>query len=334
MLFEDPENPDILFPMTPTNPSPFNAEQADLLRRTITKNLTDDEHALFMHTCERSGLDPFARHLYPVKREEWNHETRRKEPHYAAEATIDGLRLTAERTGRYGGQLGPEWCGKDGVWRDIWTADEPPTGARVGIIRTDFQQPVWGKALYSEFVQTYRDGQPTPFWEKMAANQLAKCAEALGFRKAFPREFSGIYTRDEMQQAETLEAAKASQGVTTSAAASNSDSPAPPPRVAGNSDHGAGVVRATDVRSVPVPLRAFVNKGTGDRKNVAAAFEFLKKELEFAGGGPGAILFDRITLALPRTFRSKEECAAATVNCWLDLWEQVEKARKSREVTA
>jgi len=332
VLFQDSQHPDILFPMTPTNPSPFNAEQAELLRRTITKNLSDDEHALFMHTCERSGLDPFARHLYPVKREQWNSDTRRKEWIYAAEATIDGLRLTAERTGKYGGQLGPEWCGKDGAWRDIWTADEPPTGARVGIIRLDFKEPVWGKALYAEFVQTYSNGEPTPFWDKMAANQLAKCAEALGFRKAFPREFSGIYTRDEMQQAESLEAAKASQGVTNSSAvASHSDSPAPPPRASGDSEHGAGPVSA---RSVPVPLRVFVNKGTGDRKNVAAAFEFLRKELEFAAGGPGAILFDRLTLALPRTFKTRDECAHATVNCWLDLWEQVEIARKSREVTA
>lgn len=332
MLFEDNENSGILFPMTPTNPSPLNSDQAALLRRTITRNLSEDEHALFVQTCERSGLDPFARHIYPIKRDQWNQETRRKESTYAAEATIDGLRLTAERTGKYGGQLGPEWCGKDGIWRDIWTEDTPPVGARVGIIRTDFQQPVWGKALFSEFVQTYRDGQPTPFWEKMAANQLAKCAEALGFRKAFPREFSGIYTHDEMQQAEVLEAAKASPGglSPTEPAASNSDSPTPPPS-AGNSDHG--VVERDSRRSVPIPLRQFVNKGTGDRKNVAAAFEFLKRELEFAGG-PGAIVFDRITLALPRTFQTKEACNSATVNCWLDLWEQVEIARKAREVAA
>jgi len=319
--------------MTPTNPSPLSQDQAALLRRTITKNLTDDEHLLFVQTCERSGLDPFARHIYPVKREQWNHDTRRKESTYAAEATIDGLRLTAERTQKYGGQLGPEWCGKDGGWRDIWTEDAPPVGARVGIIRTDFQQPVWGKALFSEFVQTYKDGQPTPFWEKMAANQLAKCAEALGFRKAFPREFSGIYTRDEMQQAESLEAAKASPAgpsIPAEAAASNSGSPTFPPSVAGDPDHGAGV----GTRSVPVQLRQFVNRGTGDRKNVAACFEFLKRELEFAAGGPGAIIFDRITLALPRTFKTKEECHAVTVEGWLDLWEQVEIARKAREVAA
>lgn len=162
MLFKDPENSGILFSMTPHTPSPLTPDQDSLLRRTITKNLSDDEHALFVQTCERSGLDPFARHIYPIKRQQWNHDSRRMEPTYAAEATIDGLRLTAERTQRYGGQLGPDWCGKDGVWKDIWTSDEPPCGARVGIIRSDFDQPVWGKALYSEFVQL-QNGEPTPF---------------------------------------------------------------------------------------------------------------------------------------------------------------------------
>lgn len=275
-----------------------------------------------MHTCERSGLDPFARHLYPVKREQWNPDTRRKEVSYAAEATIDGLRLTAERTQKYGGQIGPEWCGKDGVWRDIWTDSTPPVGARVGIIRTDFKEPVWGKALYSEFVQTYSNGEPTQCWDKMAANQLAKCAEALGFRKAFPREFSGIYTRDEMQQADVI----AIDRPKTSDSAVSSD----PVR---DSEH-AGVRGSASARPVPFQLQVFVQAGTGDRKNVAAAFEFLKRELEFASGGTGAILFDRITLALPRTFPTKEACNAATVGCWLDLWEQVEIARKAREVAA
>ena len=168
-----------------TNSPKARSTDAALLRRTITQNLSEDEHALFVLAAERSGLDPFARQIYFM----------RDGGKFTIQATIDGLRISAERTGKYSGQLGPEWCGTDGVWRDIWTEKAPPVAARVGILRTDFAEPVWGKALYSEFRPSNDD-----FWLKMPASQLAKCAEALGFRKAFPREFSGIYTPDEMAQ--------------------------------------------------------------------------------------------------------------------------------------
>jgi phage recombination protein Bet len=156
---------------------------SSLLRRTITAQLSDDEYALFLAACERSGLDPFARQIYAMRRGN----------RLVIEATIDGLRLSAERTGKYSGQLGPEWCGPDGVWRDIWTSEQFPTAARVGIKRSDFTEPLWGKALYSEYVQE------TEFWRDMPTLMVAKVAEALAFRKAFPQQFSGLYTPEETE---------------------------------------------------------------------------------------------------------------------------------------
>ena len=98
-----------------------------------------------------------------------------------------------------------------------------------------------------------------------------------------------------------------------------------PARAASNSpgdnpDRGGG-----SARSIPAPLQPFVDAGFGDRRNVQAAFGFLQVELEHAHGAEGTAAFRRIYLRLPRIFPSKEACAKAHLDCWLEMWAAVKR---------
>jgi phage recombination protein Bet len=170
-------------------PVDFTPAQVELLRRTVAKEANTDEFAWFGQVCRKTGLDPFSRQIYLMK----------ANGRMTVQVSIDGFRLIAERTGKYAGQLGPQWCGPDGEWRDVWLSDAPPAAARVGALRHDWKEPLWAVARWRSY------SRKTPTWDSMPDLMLAKVAEALALRRAFPQELSGLYTHDEMAQAERAE---------------------------------------------------------------------------------------------------------------------------------
>jgi phage recombination protein Bet len=175
----------------------YSREKVELIKRTIAVGATDDELQLFLYAAKKTGLDPLTRQIYAVKR--WNQQAGREV--MTVQTGIDGYRLIADRTGKLAGISDPAFDTEDEAF---------PRKATVTVKKlldngtiADFT----ATARWGEYVQTGKDkktGEPyvTGMWKKMPFLMLGKCSEALALRKAFPADLSGVYTAEEMAQAD------------------------------------------------------------------------------------------------------------------------------------
>jgi phage recombination protein Bet len=180
-------------------PREFSRDELQIIKDVIARGASDTELKMFVQMAQKLGLDPLSKQIHCVKRRaklpngEWGDAM-------TIVVGIDGYRLVAERTGRYCPGKAPtyEYDGNGRV-----------TSATAYVLKLagGAWHEVSAVAFWEEYAQLNKDGQPTAMWSKMPRLMLAKCAEALALRRAFPAELSGVYTDDEMQQASNEPAA-------------------------------------------------------------------------------------------------------------------------------
>lgn len=179
----------------------WSESQVAALKQLGLSQASQGDLKVFFHQSQRTGLDPFARQIYMINRG----------GKFTIQTSIDGFRIVAQRSGNYGGQTPAEWCGEDGVWKDVWLDKKPPLAARIGVYYKDTPNPTYAVAKWDSYAQT------SPIWTKMPDLMLAKCAEALALRKAFPNDLSGLYTNDEMNQADEPKSAPSKESAVSPA---------------------------------------------------------------------------------------------------------------------
>lgn len=161
-----------------------NQEQVTFVKRMFCTGATDDEFQLFLHTCKRTGLDPVMKQIYAIKRG----------AKMTIQTSIDGFRLIADRSGNYSAGREPSYQ----------YSEDGKLLSATAYVKKRTSDGIWHEiaatAYWDEYVVNY-SGKVADFWQRMPHLMLAKCAESLVLRKAFPAEMGGIYTDDEMAQA-------------------------------------------------------------------------------------------------------------------------------------
>ena len=156
----------------------WTPEQLALITNTVAKGASHDELKLFLYRCQNLGLDPLKPgQIYFIK-------------YGISPGTIvigiEGFRLRAVRTGKLSGikrgSIKNDKGSLIGAWAEVYRSDWKECARE----EVDLVEYSTGKAM----------------WAKMPSTMIKKVAEAAALRMAFPDDLGGVYTKEEMDQAE------------------------------------------------------------------------------------------------------------------------------------
>lgn len=161
------------------------------IRERLCPNATDSELALCVELCNRQHLNPFTKEVYLVKYGN------------APASIITSYQVFNRRANRqesYGGIKSGVVVMRDGqivkkrgsaVYKQV---GEQLLGGWAEVQFKDGKEPAYVELALSD----YSTGKSN--WAKMPGVMIEKCAKAGAWRLAYPDEFGGMYTGEEMDQ--------------------------------------------------------------------------------------------------------------------------------------
>ena len=163
------------------------------------RDASNADLAVFMHVSQRTGLDPFSKQIYMIKRRvkedgQWIDK-------WTIQTGIDGFRVIRDRVAeRQGVTVEYEdtiWYDRDGGEHKVWLREDEPAGCVVTVVKDGRRYP--GALRFNSYAARQRDtGELTGQWKTMPDHMIEKCCEAFALRRAFPHDLGGVRLEDEM----------------------------------------------------------------------------------------------------------------------------------------
>lgn len=179
----------------------YSRVQLDQIKDVYAKGASDIEFANFIIVASRTGLDIFKRQIYLIPR--WDSKLGKEI--FTPQTGIDGYRSVAERTQMYAGNDDAIFQGELELSANTAKKGEKeklepyksPEQATVTVYKIvqGVRCPFTATTRWTEYYPGDRQGM---MWRQKPHVMLAKCAEALALRKAFPNNLGGLYTAEEM----------------------------------------------------------------------------------------------------------------------------------------
>ncbi len=267
--------------------NPWSRERVELIKRTICpKGIGEDEFALFIEQCKRSGLDPLLKEAFCVARRA--NTGSRERPNwttkYEFQPSEAGMLARAERF--------PDFKGIQAS--AVYAEDEIIVDQGQGEVTHRFNPAKRKGSLAGAWSRVVREGklpvvvwldfagyvQQSPLWSKIPTTMIEKCARVAALRKAYPEAFGGLYVREEMPAEEFVDVSGAAQPAAHAERSTPAAAPAPAAHAAANDEaaeapyevlggKGSGAGKA----SFPTPLEKGAEKASSSEKAPPAKAE-------------------------------------------------------------
>lgn len=161
--------------------------------------VTDQEIALFLGLCKAQQLNPFTRECYLIKYGS-------NQP-AAVVVAKDVFLKRAYRSKDFRGHKAGVICSTSGSTEPVYTNGICPPGGKIIGGWAEVHTEGWAFPLrvevdFNEYQSKRSDGTPNKMWSEKPATMIRKVALVHALREAFPDNFQGMYSEEEIASEE------------------------------------------------------------------------------------------------------------------------------------